>query len=78
MRPSAASSYARVSESQGRLARFRWAGASFGRSLACEAFAFALEVRLVACDDLRPGGAAGGFVGAGEVDVDALFDRGDA
>jgi len=32
----------------------------------------------MACDDLRPGGAAGGFVGAGEVNVDAFFDGWDA
>ena len=53
-------------------------GRAFGRSLACEAFAFALEVRLVACDDLGLGGGVGGFVGAGEVDVDAFFDGWDA
>jgi hypothetical protein len=63
---------------QGRLAFSAGQRRAFGRSLACETFAFVLEVGLVARDDLRLRGGVGGFVGAGEVDVDALFDRGNA
>ena len=59
-------------ESNGQLER------RSGGSLARETPAFVLQVGLVACGNLCSRGRLGGFVGAGEVDVDALFDRGDA